>query len=169
MNIIFIGFKKSGKTTVGKSLSLLLKKKFVDIDELIKKLFKEKYNEQKSVFEIYEFLKENRFRELETLAFESIENIDNSVIATSGGCILNKRNLEMLKNPKIIIYLNTTKENLNIRIQQEEKSIFQNINFFEKEYEKRKIMYENVADLIIETNHLDPEKLSLQIKEKLNV
>lgn len=169
MNIVLIGFKKSGKTTIGRILSKLLNKNFVDIDDLIKKFFKEKFNVEKSIFEIFEFLKEKEFRKLECLAFESIKKLDDSVIATSGGCILNKNNLEILKNLKTIIFLKSSKEDLYKRIAQDEKSIFLNKDFFEKEYEKRKNMYESLADIVFEIDNSDFNKQSLKIKEMLNV
>lgn len=172
MNIILIGFKKSGKTTLGKILSKLLNKKFIDIDDIINKIFKEKHNEDKNIFEIYQNLQEINFRKFENLAFENVKNVNNSIIATSGGCILNNNNLEILNNPKIIIYLKATKETLINRIKNEKNSIFQNETYFEKEYEIRKQIYEDKADMIFETN-LDFEKLSInlakKIKEKLNV
>ena len=34
MNLVFIGFKKSGKTTIGKEVSSLLNKPFIDVDDL---------------------------------------------------------------------------------------------------------------------------------------
>src|SRR3990167_9521784 len=163
MNIILIGFKKSGKTTIGKILSKSLKKNFIDIDDVIKKLFEKQYNEKKRIFEIYQFLKEKKFRELETSAFEEIKDIADAVIATSGGCVLNKNNLKALKNPKIIIYLKAGKEALKERIQSGEKSIFSSSDLFERQYDIRKFLYENSCDFIIETDREDFVKLSKQI------
>jgi shikimate kinase len=169
MKIILVGFKKSGKTTVGNFLANLVGKKIIDIDELIKKLFTKKYKKNKSIYEIYDFLKEESFRELETLAFEKAANISDAIIATSGGCVVNNKNLEFLKSPKIVIYIKVSKENLYKRIAQGNKTIFQDRFFFEEEYEKRKNIYESVADMVIEADMADFEKIAKQIKEKLDV
>jgi len=169
MNVILIGFKKSGKTTLGKILSSFLNKKFIDIDEIIIELFEDKYKVKKNIFEVYGFLKEKKFRDLETLAFKTVANVNDSIIATSGGCILNEKNFTSLKKTKKNIYLKTSKEILIKRIKRSKNSIFKNINFFEKEYEMRKLMYRNKADMIFLTDNQDFPKLSLQIKKKLNV
>lgn len=171
MNVVLIGFKKSGKTTIGRILSSLFKKKFYDVDEVIKNLFADKYKNRKmkGIFEIFKFLKEEEFRKLENQAFFSLKDIDNSIISTSGGCILNKNNLMVLKRPKMIVYLKTSKNSLKKRIGRQKRSIFNEINIFEEEYEKRKNIYEKEADMMFLTDNKDFEKLSLKIKEKINV
>ncbi|KKK91035.1 hypothetical protein LCGC14_2717000, partial [marine sediment metagenome] len=119
MNIILIGMKHSGKSSVGKTLSAMLGRKFFDIDEIIKTLFYKNYPKNKNVtqiFEIFKFLKEEKFRALEEKAFFSIKNVKNSVIAAAGGSILNENNFEFLKNSKIIIYLKTSIDTLKKRI-----------------------------------------------------
>lgn len=168
MNIVLVGFKNSGKSLVGFSLSKLLFKKFIDVDNVIKKLFEDKYKQKKTIFEIFDFLKEEEFRKLEFLAFESLKDVKNAVIATSGGCILNNDNLKVLKNEKVVIYLKVLKEVLKNRVKNQ-KTIFSSTDFFEKEYEKRKQLYEKEADLIIETNNCSVEEIVLKIKENLYV
>lgn len=169
MNIILIGFKKAGKTTIGQLLSSLLKKRFIDMDDVIKKKFSDMYYSERNIFEIYNFLNEKKFRNLENTCYKEIREIDDAVIATSGGCILNKNNLKILSKKKIIIYLKSSKEILVEKIKKGEKSIFLNNDFFEKVYDQRKILYENAADWIIEINNLNFGDIAMQIKEKLNV
>ena len=108
MNIILIGMKHSGKSSVGKNLASMLDKKYLDIDEIIKTLFYKNYPKKNffiQIFEIFDFLKEEKFRALEEKAFYSLKSAKNSVIAVGGGSILNENNFEALKSSKIIIYL----------------------------------------------------------------
>ena len=138
MNIILIGMKHSGKSSVGKTLSIMLDKKFFDIDEIIKTLFYKNYPKKKifiQISEIYKFLKEEKFRVFEKEAFFSMKNVKNSVISTAGGSVLNENNFEALKSSKIIIYLKASIETLKKRISENrKKSIFQDESFFRKNF-----------------------------------
>jgi len=169
MNIILIGFKKSGKTSIGKILSSVMKKKFFDIDEILMSLFEKKYKKRKTIYEVFQILEEKKFRELEKEVIFSIRNINNAIISTGGGSILNN-NLAIFEKPKIIIYLKTSKEILLRRIQKEKTTIYKDRNFFEKkEYENRKNLYEKSSDKIIQTDNKNIEKITLEIQELINV
>lgn len=97
MNIILIGMMGSGKSTIGKVLSKKLDYQLIDTDEVI-----EKTNNMliKDIFEIHG---ESHFRKLERDTFLQLSNLDNSVVSTGGGAVLN----ETLKpfNGQNIIYL----------------------------------------------------------------
>jgi shikimate kinase len=168
-NVILIGFKNSGKTTIGRLLSFLLDKKFIDIDEIIKKIFSKKYKKKKQIYEIFKILAEKKFREMESEAFNSLKSIKDAIIATSGGSILNENNLSILKNLKKIIYLKTSKKVLKKRISKLKKTIFHDSDFFESTYDKREKIYNKLADIVIENNNHDFEKLALEIKKRLYV
>ncbi|NGX41067.1 MAG: Shikimate kinase 1 [Candidatus Anoxychlamydiales bacterium] len=172
MNIILIGMKHSGKSSVGKTLSAMLDRKFFDIDEIIKTLFYKNYPKNKNVtqiFEIFKFLKEEKFRALEEKAFFSIKNVKNSVIAAAGGSILNENNFEFLKNSKIIIYLKTSIDTLKKRIfLNKKKSIFQDEKFLIKTFENREILYEKLADITIQTDDKDIQEIAFDTKNKID-
>ena len=95
-NIALIGMPSSGKTTVGKIISEILGKTFVDIDVLIK----EKAGIE--IPEIFEKYGERYFRSLESDVICKAAMLQNCVIATGGGAVLDKNNIYNLnKNSKI--------------------------------------------------------------------
>lgn len=172
MNIVLIGMKHSGKSSVAKVLSSILDREFIDIDEKIKTLFYKNYPKKKNltqIFEIFKFLKEEKFRFLEEKAFFSIKETKNLVIAVGGGSILNKNNFKILKNSKVIIYLKASIDTLKKRIfESKKKSIFQDENFLIKTFETRKVLYENLADITIYVDNKDIQKIAFEIKNKIS-
>lgn len=168
MNIILIGMKSSGKSSIGKTISVMMDREFFDTDEILKTLFFEKYKKKKTIFEIFQFLEEKKFRCLENEIFVSFKNVKNAVISTGGGSILDKKNILGFENPKIIVYLKSSIETLKKRIQKEENPTqFKDENILIKTFESRKKLYENVSDITIPTDDSDIEKIAFEIKNKI--
>jgi shikimate kinase len=105
MKIVLTGAKHSGKTTCGKYLSQLTGYPFIDTDEYIIILYKEKNGTEKTVREIYTEFGEEKFRSLEKEAVERISSIDTAVIATGGGVVLSEELRQMLFPGSLVVYL----------------------------------------------------------------
>jgi len=101
-NIALIGFMGTGKTTVGEILAKKLNKSFIELDKFIEKIA------GKTIPEIFKEDGEIRFRELEIEACKKISDKKNLVIACGGGVVLNKINIDYLKQNSIIICLEAT-------------------------------------------------------------
>lgn len=100
-NIVIIGMPYSGKTTLGKALSIALKKPFIDTDVLIE-------NEIKmSIKDYLELHGENHFREVERKAIKTLKSITGCVISTGGGAILDSSNVEILKLNGCFLHLDS--------------------------------------------------------------
>ena len=98
-NIVLIGFMGSGKTSVGKRLSMTLKREFVDMDDFIEK------REQLTINEIFAQKGEPYFRGLEKELCERFAAGGRKVIATGGGVVKNAENMANLKKGGMIFYL----------------------------------------------------------------
>ncbi len=97
MNIILTGLRGSGKTTVGKILAKKLKWKFVDLDKEIEK------EEKMKIKNIVELKGWEYFRAKEAEVTKKISQLDNSIISTGGGTIIDKDNeVELKKNGKVV-------------------------------------------------------------------
>ncbi len=99
MNIVLTGFMASGKTQIAKELSKLTGYELVDTDELI---------EQKaglSINDIFEKYGEDKFREIEHEIIIKVSKLDNAVISTGGGVVLNSDNVKSLRKNGVIINL----------------------------------------------------------------
>ena len=165
-NIALIGFMGTGKTAVGKVLAEKLGRSFVELDSLI---------EQKagmSIPEIFQQDGEIAFRELEMRVTEEIANKKKAVIACGGGIVLNKINIDRLRESSRIVYLTASPGVILKRVANEEGqrpllevdnptlTIRELLGF-------RKPFYERAADIIINTSKLDINSVAEQIINKL--
>jgi shikimate kinase len=104
MNVVLIGFRCAGKSSVGKSLADKLAREFVDCDEYIER------KTQLSIREIFEKWGESHFRSLESEAIAELAKLDGKIIATGGGAVLKHKNIQVLKRHGTIFYLEVTPE-----------------------------------------------------------
>lgn len=115
MNVVLIGFRGSGKTTVGKSLAERLQREFIDCDSWIEKLT------GLTIREIFEQHGESHFRTLESQAIGELSAMDGKVIATGGGAALKYQNMQVFKrNGGKIFFLEVGAETAFVRIQGDE-------------------------------------------------
>lgn len=98
-NIVLIGMPSAGKTTIGKMLENRMQKEFIDLDDIII----EKVG--KSIPEIFEESGEAGFRAIETEAAIEVSKLNNKIIATGGGTIKHKVNMDYLRQNGITIFI----------------------------------------------------------------
>ena len=112
MNIVLIGFRGSGKTSIGREVAALLGRPFVDTDALIVQAA------GKTIREIFVAEGESGFRRREVAAIASAAEKDNQVIALGGGAVLNPVNIAGLKARQAkVVWLRASPETLYTRIQ----------------------------------------------------
>lgn len=111
MNIVLIGYRGVGKTTIGKQLARRMGLKFVDTDELLVR------NAGKTIREIFAQGGEPLFRDLESAVIDRLAEMDNTVIAAGGGVVLRKANIEKLRAKGRIVWLQAPAEVLWKRIE----------------------------------------------------
>ena len=142
-NIVLIGMSGSGKTTIGKALSIILNKKLIDIDSYIEK------TEGKSILEIFD-KGEARFREIESNAVLKISQDTNSIISTGGGIIKKEQNMLELKKNGIVIYIDRPIEMIFNDIDDSNRPLLKNnkTNLYEM-YELRYPLYKKYSDIVI--------------------
>ena len=156
LNICLIGMPYSGKSSIGKVLAEKLNKKFVDVDDYIT----EKYN--RTPKDIIENDGEDYFRDIESDVIKTISNMTNTIIATGGGSVLREENVDRLKMNSVIIYI----KRLN-PIFSNNRPLAKNKTMFDELYQKRKHIYENSCDIIID-NEKDIEICINEIINKYN-
>ena len=113
-NIVLIGFMGCGKTSVGKRLSMALRREFVDMDDFIEK------REQMTINEIFAQKGEAYFRSLEKELCSRYSVCGSKIIATGGGVVKNKENIENLKKGGIVFYLKSTPEHINENLKRDD-------------------------------------------------
>lgn len=161
MNIILAGMPGCGKTTVSRILGKKLNFRVVDTDELIV----EKYG---VISEIFEKFGEECFRNFETQVVKEIVTFDNLVVSTGGGCLLREENRALFKSCGKIIFLRTEIGTLSNRLtgdttrpllKGDMKDRLQTL------MRERAHIYENSADIVIDTDTVTPEEVADKITE----
>ena len=108
--IVIVGMTGVGKTTVGKILSKILRKKFIDIDYEIEK------SSGLKIHDFFESYGEEQFRIVEKKVLEKILDFNENFIISTGAGIL--EDIESLENIKkaISVYLDIKISNLVDRL-----------------------------------------------------
>ncbi|MDG2171725.1 MAG: shikimate kinase [Gammaproteobacteria bacterium] len=153
-----IGPMGSGKTSIGKKLSKMMKFNFIDTDHLI---------EEKTGVDIptiFEHEGESGFRKRENKILEDISNIENSVLGTGGGIIILEENRKIIKNMGFIVYLTASIKELVYRTEQDRNRPLIKDGDTKKKIEEilkeREKIYENISNIKISTDNYDTVKLS---------
>ena len=153
----------AGKTTVGKSLSEKLNYSFIDIDDVIV----DKFNiHNDNILGFFEDRK--KYLDEETIILENLIKLENVVVATGGGIVLKDKNIQLMMENGIVIYLKMSVETQIERIESlEEKSLkkrfLPTIRDSGKEFmEGRNILYEN-NDFTVETDNKSVEEICSSI------
>lgn len=152
-NIVLIGFMGCGKTSVGRKLSMMLKREFIDTDDFIVT------REGMSINEIFATKGEPYFRELEKELCRRYSVPKGKIIATGGGIIKNKENVDNLKKGGKIIYLKSTPKQIAINLRYDNSRPLLKGPDKEKKIaelmKQRKPLYESCADITIDVSNID--------------
>lgn len=112
MSILLVGYRGSGKSTIGRKLADRLWQRFVDTDELIVR------RAGKSIREIFEQDGEAAFREIEHQVLHEALLLEDHVVAAGGGAILREDNRQAIQAAgHRVIYLKCDPDVLAERIE----------------------------------------------------
>ena len=159
--IALIGYRATGKTTVGKKLAKTLQYDFMDMDTEISK------GQNLSIEKIVEKHGWNYFRNLETELLKTLITADKLVVSTGGGIILDRYNRRTLKKHFSVIWLQASPELIKNRLKsdlanQDHRPPLSNKNILEEVdtiLNRRLKYYAETADFTISTENLSPEEL----------
>lgn len=110
MNIVLVGYRGTGKSTVGKMLAARLGHELVSTDAEVVKRAKQ------SIPEIVAKHGWEYFRDLESDVCRDLAERDQLVVDTGGGAILRPRNVEVFKRNGILFWLTATVDTITTRI-----------------------------------------------------
>jgi shikimate kinase len=110
MNVVLIGYRGTGKSTVGKIVASRLGRTMISTDsEIVKRA-------GQSIPEIVAQQGWDYFRDLESQVCQELAGRDGLVIDTGGGAILRAQNVEALKKTGILFWLTASVETITKRI-----------------------------------------------------
>jgi shikimate kinase len=108
--MILLGYRGSGKTTIGRRLAEQLHMPFIDTDDLITAMA------DCSIREIFEQKGESYFRDLESEAVREV-CAQSAIIALGGGAVMREQNrTHLIASPHRRVYLRCDAQSLHDRI-----------------------------------------------------
>ena len=165
-NIFLIGPMGSGKTSVGKIVAKVLAKEFHDTDQEIEA------NTGVDISYVFDVEGETGFRKREEKLVAVITQKKNIVLATGGGAIESENNRRCLANNGFVIYLETSLEDQVLRAKpSRQRPLLQDVEPKKKLQElmqKRKSLYESIADTIVKTEGHKPHSLAKEVIENFD-
>ncbi|MBR1762072.1 MAG: shikimate kinase [Eubacterium sp.] len=158
-NIILCGFMGSGKTVVGKELSKIMGRRFIDTDEMIEK------EQGIAIKAIFAVRGEDYFRDLEHDVCKRVSQMKNCVISTGGGALTFERNAKVLRKGGKIVFLDASFETICDRIgSNNNRPLFEDREKAKLLYDERKEKYLAAADYVVDGD-LSARKAALDIAQ----
>lgn len=153
-NIFLIGFRCTGKSSVGQLLSARLGWPFIDTDSLLVS------ESGQSIKEIVGTQGWETFRKMEHAAVEQVCMLHRRVVATGGGIVINDANVKLMKSNGRLVWLKAAPKTIKKRMMQDQDTEFfrpsltAKDSFFEIEetLTERNPIYNAAMDFYVETD-----------------
>jgi shikimate kinase len=164
-NIVLIGMRGSGKSTIAQLLKVATGKRVIDTDALIEA------KEGKPISEIVAEKGEEYFRDLETDALQEASKESNVIIATGGGAVERPRNMEFLRKNSLCVWLQATLPEMVHRTR-DKTNLFPLTAQTNPEAEieevmkRRKHMYQKAADVTVTTEGKSAQLVAEEVLRK---
>ena len=171
MHIYLMGYRGSGKSTVGRLLAKQLGWPVIDTDDVIESAATQ------SIREIFAAEGEAGFREREQQAIAQVAGRRvPSVIALGGGAILRPDNQRMIQSSGHVVWLHGSAELLYQRIASDASTAARRPQLSQRSgYDevveilaRREPIYRQLAQLTVHTDHRTPDEVVLEIVDWLN-
>ncbi len=164
-NIALIGFRATGKSTVGQILALKLGRIFIDMDRRLV---------SDAGRDIAAWVLQHgwgSFRRAESGLLEVIRQREGLVVATGGGIVLDRLNGEALREDFFTVWLKATHQTICARLNADPESPLTRppLSELSAEEEIRKTLserdpfYSQIANLVIDTEEKQPEQIAEEI------
>ena len=164
-NIFLIGPMGAGKSAVGRQLAKLLHLSFVDSDDEIET------RTGVDIPFIFEKEGEDGFRKREAKVIDDLSAMENVILATGGGAVVDPQNRSRLGARGFVVYLYTTVDQQLARTQKgRERPMLANGDsrkILEDLMAVRDPLYREIADLTVETDGRKVKAVANEILERL--
>lgn len=169
LNLYLIGYRCTGKSSVGRSLAEKLSRSFVDTDALVVAI------QRMSIEEIVNTHGWEGFRQMEHLIIKNICSAGGTIVATGGGIVLNDDNVILMQKSGKVIWLRARLETIKARMLQDKDSrafrpaltLTDSISEIEKTLDSREPLYRNAMDFFVDTDDHDIRAVTEIILKKI--
>lgn len=164
-NIILVGYRGSGKTTIGRVLAARLGWAFADADDAVEA------GAGMSIADIFAAEAETGFRNREAAALAELCARTELVVATGGGAVLRAANRVLLKANGFVVWLTASPEAIWERLQADPATAARRPNLTAAGGEAevrvllaaREPMYRGVADFTVAADTVSPDAVATAI------
>ena len=154
-NLVLIGYRATGKTSVGARLAEVLQRPFVDLDQVLVR------EAGRSVADIVAQGGWAEFRRLEKQLVARYRNTRGLVLATGGGVVLDPNNVAALRENGILIWLTADPAAIQARLAQDQPRDANRPSLTGEDTirevaavaEERAPLYQAAAQISIDTTH----------------
>lgn len=165
MNLVLIGYRAAGKTTVGRRLSAYLRRGFVDSDDMVEK------HQGTTIGDIVRCHGWDYFRAIEREVISEVSNHDDLIISAGGGVVIDPENVKVLKRNGLIVWLKADVEVLLERMVRDIRSAIERpsltgrgtLKEFHEVLVQRGPLYERASEVQVDTSLLDVDGVVSQI------
>jgi len=166
-NIFLIGTMGAGKSTIGREIADRLHLEFFDSDQEIER------RTGADIAWVFDLEGEEGFRKREETVIEDLSEKQGIVLATGGGSVISTNVRNRLSARGIVVYLETTIDKQVARTQrdrrrpllqtsEEPRTVLENLAV------ERNPLYEDIADVIVQTDDQSAKVVAHKIIEKLD-
>lgn len=166
-NIFLIGPMGAGKSTIGREIADRLHLEFFDSDQEIER------RTGADIAWVFDLEGEEGFRKREETVIEDLSEKQGIVLATGGGSVISTNVRNHLSARGIVVYLETTIDKQVARTQrdrrrpllqtsEEPRTVLENLAV------ERNPLYEDIADIIVQTDDQSAKVVAHKIIERLD-
>lgn len=164
-NIFLIGFMGAGKSTIARTLQRELGFPLVEMDERIVQ------EQGMSINDIFAQYGEAHFRDIESQLVVDLGKQEPSIVSCGGGVVVRPENTQNMKKSGRIVLLKASPETIFERVRNStDRPILNghmNVEYIAELMEKRRALYEEAADITIQTDGKTREQICEEIIGKL--
>lgn len=161
--VFLVGFMGAGKSSVAKLLGEMLGVGVADVDVLI---------EQKAgcpIPRIFEERGEEGFRRLESEVLQQVAGEPACIVDCGGGAVEREQNRMLMKKCGTVVYLQVDADEAAARIPDaSSRPLFGDKKAASALLARRTPLYEQVADIQVDTRGRTPEQVAIQIAQELS-
>lgn len=167
MNLILVGLRGSGKTTVGRMVAARLGRPFLDLDDVVARSLG-----AATVAEAWRAHGQAGFREAETRALRDVLMIDSRVVALGGGTPTAPGTADLLREARertVIVYLVASAAALRVRLATTDISSRPSLTGADPLAEieivlaGRDPLFRELADAVVETDEKSVEEVAERV------
>ncbi len=157
--VFFVGFMGAGKSSVARRLARTLGMASIDMDTYLER------REGKRVREIFDEVGEEGFRAIETDVLQDLSAKDPLLISCGGGVVLRPENRALLKEAGYVVFLRVSADEAASRISDKSsRPLFNDIESARQRCQDRMPLYEEVADVIVDTSGKSVGRLAWDVR-----